>query len=57
MKHRALHERWVDAGRRRIVARALRAQGMTHAEIARLTGVSRETVRRDLRRAHDSAIR
>ena len=40
--------RRVDAGRRRIISRALRAQGFTGREIARLTGVSASQAYKDI---------
>ncbi len=47
MSVRSLHVTWTDAGRRRIIARALRASGCTYAEIANLLRVSHEQARRD----------
>ena len=46
---RALHPVWITAGRRRIIARALRAQRFTFREIAELLQVSPETARKDCR--------
>jgi hypothetical protein len=42
-------DRRVDAGRRRIIARALKAQGFNGREIARLTGVSASQAYKDMR--------
>jgi len=50
---RRLPEAWVDAGRRRVIARALFAQGMTKAEIGRMLNVSSQQIRRDLRTPDD----
>jgi hypothetical protein len=44
---RRLNARWIAAGRRRIVARGLRAEGKTFAQIAAALGVSAEQARRD----------
>ena len=43
------HRRAIDAGRRRIISRALRKDGWTIGEIALLTGVSKTQVYNDLR--------
>lgn len=44
---RKLHDGWIDAGRRRVIARALhRDSKMRLVDIARLLGVTPETVRR-----------
>jgi hypothetical protein len=42
-------DRRVDAGRRRIIARALQAQGFTERQIANLTRVSAAQAHKDLR--------
>jgi predicted transcriptional regulator len=44
---RRLNARWIAAGRRRIVARGLRAEGWTFKRIAAELGVSAEQARRD----------
>jgi predicted ArsR family transcriptional regulator len=44
---RRLNARWVAAGRRRIVARGLRAEGKTFQQIGKELGVSSEQARRD----------
>jgi predicted transcriptional regulator len=46
---RRLNARWIAAGRRRIVARGLRAEGKTFAQIGKELGVSAEQARRDCR--------
>ena len=47
-KQRRLHPSWVAAGRRRIVARQLRAKGWTFAQIGRELGVSASTASFDV---------
>jgi DNA-directed RNA polymerase sigma subunit (sigma70/sigma32) len=44
---RPLNTRWIAAGRRRIVARGLRAEGKTFEQIGKELGVSAEQARRD----------
>jgi hypothetical protein len=44
---RRIDARWIAAGRRRIVARGLRAEGKTFEQIGKELGVSSEQARRD----------
>ena len=48
LKPRTLHVAWVDAGERRLVARALHEAGFTQSRIARLLDVSQAQVSRDV---------
>ncbi len=47
-KPRSLHVRWIAAGERRLISRALHQAGFTHRRIAELLGVSPTTVWKDV---------
>ena len=49
LQRRLDHKLKLDAGQRRIVARALRKDGYTYAEISRITGVSKTQAWHDTR--------